>query len=329
MLGTAGCGGEDAPAAVTARPMVLGTAQEQPDPHARTTMVESAGEKGTRLVVVDLATGRRRVIARSSAVRGGDVGLAGPAFSPSGDYVAATTATQSADGRRMTEVIVAPVDGRDTARRVPGVRLVDVDGYRPVWTPDGRAIAVPHADDNGIDLIEVRSGRRRNLLSQAGDGVAFAPDGKTYTFNGPGGIWLGDASSGKTRRIARDARDATWSPDSQRLAYLSTRDHNGTFAVSERPRQPADEIYLANRDGGNPKRVTTTTADESGPLRWTVDGNTIVFSLFTDGRLTVRALDVAHRCTAALTLDVGARPPRGDLEDWDIRAKTGLVTEGC
>jgi Tol biopolymer transport system component len=139
------------------------------------------------------------VIARSSAVRGGDVGLAGPVFSPSGDQVAAASSTQSADGRRMTEVIVAPVDGRDAARRVPGVRLVDVDGYRPVWTPNGRAIAVPHADGDGIDLIEVRSGRRRNLLSQAADGVAFAPDGKTYTFNGPGGIWLGDASSGKTR----------------------------------------------------------------------------------------------------------------------------------
>jgi len=63
VLGTAGCGGEDAPAAVTARPMVLGTAPAHPDPHARTTMVESAGEKGTRLVVVDLATGRRRVMA--------------------------------------------------------------------------------------------------------------------------------------------------------------------------------------------------------------------------------------------------------------------------
>jgi hypothetical protein len=173
-IATAGCGGEDAPAAGAAQPVVLGTVPAHPDPHARTTMVESAGEKGTRLVVVDLATGRRRVIARSSAVRGGDVGLARPAFSPSGDQVAAASATQSADGRRMTAVIVAPVDGRNAARRVPGVRLVDVDGYRPVWTPDGGAIAVPHADGDGIDLIEVRSGRRRALLSKGGNGVAFA-----------------------------------------------------------------------------------------------------------------------------------------------------------
>jgi len=75
--------------------------------------------------------------------------------------------------------------------------------------------------------------------------------------------------------------------------------------------------------------VTTTTADEFGPLRWTLDGNTIMFSPFTDGRLTVRALDVTHRCTAALTVAAAARPPAGDLEDWDVRAWTGLVTEGC
>ena len=251
-IATAGCGGENAPATITAQPVVLGTAPAHPDPHARTTMVESAGKNGTRLVVVDLSTGRRRVIARSSAVRGGDVGLAGPAFSPSGDYVAAASATQSADGRRMTEVIVAPVDGRRAARRVPGVRLVNVDSYRPVWTPDGRAIAVPHADGDGIDLTDVRSGRRHTLVSHAGDGVAFAPDGKT-----------------------------------------------------------------------NPKRVTTTTPDESGPLRWTLDGNTIVFSVFAGGRLTVRVLDVTHRCTAALTLAAAARPPSGELEDWDMRAACG------
>jgi Tol biopolymer transport system component len=327
-LCAAGCGGDETPAAVSALPVVLGAAPAHVDRHARSAVVESLGNRGTRLVVVDVATGRRRIVARSWAVHGGEVGLAAPAFSPDGKQVAVASSTQSADGRRMTIVIVIAVSG-GRARHEPGVRLVDIDNYAPEWTPDGRAVAVPGAAGEGVDLVDVDSGRRRVLLSQGASAVTFAPDGKTYTFNGPGGLWLGDPSSGRVRRIAEDARDAAWSPDSRRLAYRSTRDHNGTFAVSEGPSQTAGEIYLADRDGSHSRRMTTTTGDERGPLQWTRDGGAVVFSLVVGGRPTTSALDVAHRCTAALMLPDAARPPGGDLGDWDLWATTSAATGGC
>jgi dipeptidyl aminopeptidase/acylaminoacyl peptidase len=324
----AGCGGNETPVAVSARPVALGAAPAHVDRHARSAVVENLGRRGTRLVIVDIATGRRRIVARSSAVHGGEVGLAAPAFSPDGKQVAVASSTQSTGGRRMTVVIVVAVSG-GRARHVPGVRLVDIDDYTPEWTPDGRAVVVPRAAGEGVDLVDVDNGRRRMLLSQGASAVTFAPDGKTYTFNGPGGLWLGDPSSGRVRRIAEDTSGAAWSPDSRRIAYLSTRDHNGMFAVSEGPRQTAGEIYLADRVGGKSRRMTTTSGDERGPLRWTRDGGAVIFALVVGGRLTTRALDVAHRCTTSLTLPNGARPPGGDLGDWDLWATTSAVTVAC
>jgi hypothetical protein len=125
-------------------------------------------------------------------------------------------------------VRVAPVQGAVTARPVPGLRLIDADGFRPVWTPDSKAIAVPAA--NSVDLVDVRSGRRRVLFRERRDDVAFAPDGKALAFDGPGGIWL-TTKNDPPRLIAKDAQDPVWSPDSERIAVDARRPRDRLLAL--------------------------------------------------------------------------------------------------
>ena len=65
-----------------------------------------------------------------------------------------------------------------------------------------------------------------------------------------------DSTTGQT--------DAVYSPDGDRIAYVSTRDNNA-------------EIYVMNADGSDPRRLTDTPASEAAPA-WTPDGKRIVYA---------------------------------------------------
>ena len=81
---------------------------------------------------------------------------------------------------------------------------------------------------------------------------AISPDGQTIAFSYQGDIYTVAASGGEARQLTTNpAYDAypIWSPDGQNIAFASTRE--GSF-----------DVYLMNRNGGNPTRLTTHSNDE-------------------------------------------------------------------
>jgi hypothetical protein len=327
--GLSGCGaGEARDITVSGRPVTVGRSSMRVHGPARIAAIQDDGPRGTRLVVTDLRTRRHRVAASSNAVRGGEVGLAAAAFSPSGDRVAVTSTHQLQDDRNATVVLIARTGGGHV-RRVPGVRLVDADNLALAWTPEGRSLAVPLGSGEGIDLVDAHSGRRRALLRGPARDVAFASNGKAYTFDGPGGIWLGDTRTGTVRRIVDEGTHAVWSGDSRHIAYLSARDHHGSFGVHEASDQPSDEVYVADADGRDQRRMTHTTSDESGPLIWIQDAGVVVYSRFGAYGPTTRALDVQRRCSEPLALPRAELPPQGDLSAWALRGASAAVHLAC
>ncbi len=108
--------------------------------------------------------------------------------------------------------------------------------------------------------------------AQAGDAPlwmrypAISPDGKTIAFCYQGDIFTVPTTGGKATQItsnpAFDTRPV-WSPDGKRIAFASSR--TGLF-----------DIYIVDKDGGAPTRLTTHSASEM-PEAF-LDDKTLLFS---------------------------------------------------
>lgn len=170
-----------------------------------------AAEEG-RVVVVDLASGRRTTL-RGPHLRAPSGGIE---FSPDGRYL--VVASDRADGLYAYDL------RRRRAIRVLAARAGSVVS----WSPDGRRIAFA---GRGVGVIDLRT-RSVKFLTEDGDDPAWSPDGTRIAFatdrEGTGRrcsedacypsreIDVVDADGGDRRRLTRtnaDESKPSWAPD--------------------------------------------------------------------------------------------------------------------
>ena len=168
-------------------------------------------------------------------------------------------------------------------------RLTDSPGrdFEPDWSPDGKTIVFSSDRDdpeNAQLYVMNRDGSAPHALMPfiAADFIAprWSPDGEWVLFHS------NQAVDGEPRfeiyKVRKDGTDLTnvsntpgnnfrgdWSPDGQRIVFVSERDGNR-------------ELYVMNADGSNQVRLTDSQADDNRP-RWSPDGSTILFEGNRDG----------------------------------------------
>lgn len=95
---------------------------------------------------------------------------------------------------------------------------------------------------------------------------AISPDGQTVVFSYKGDLFSVPASGGAARQLTSNAAyDAypVWGPDGKKIAFGSTRE--GSL-----------DVYVIDRNGGEPQRLTTSSASER-PVAWK-DSEHVLFS---------------------------------------------------
>jgi hypothetical protein len=174
-------------------------------------------------------SGLRSLRIRGSMIFGSDWDVSGPSWSPTGDRIAYNQVEPiSGDPAGHFRVHVVKPDGTGDVT-LPGPSDPLVHEAWPVWSPDGRWIAVEHfvfgepGDDWLAMLPGDGSGPGRDILPRgpaSPDGgivKTWSPDGtRVIAYNkGSGKAWSIDPTTGQVEDIAWPASDL---PDIRRLA---------------------------------------------------------------------------------------------------------------
>jgi hypothetical protein len=284
---------------------------EDADPHLDSLrFLDSAGAwspDGAKIALVVGARGDNHVAivdVRSRRIeREIDIQEAGqlwnPAWSPDGRSIAVSGSVGG-----LTDLFLIDVAG-GTSRRLTNDPYADL---QPEWSPDGRSLVF--VSDRGVE-------------SGGGSSASAAPAASTY---GDVGIWSLDVASGAQRQLVAPMPGATqinprFGPGGKDLYFLSDR-----AGVSDLYR-----LALADNQLFRVTRVATGVAGItrlSPALTVSQRNGLVLFSIFTDNRYEIHALDPeAARGEAVVANRDETAEARAALLPPQQATGTSLVTE--
>jgi dipeptidyl aminopeptidase/acylaminoacyl peptidase len=244
---------------------------------------------------------------------------ADPEISPDGRWIAYVRRS----GDIMTDRFRPSIWLIDTAsgRQMP----LATGASQPRWSPDSSRLAYIAAAEGGRAQLFVRwmaSGQAVAVtgLPDSPSSIAWSPDGRQIAY----AIFMPDEG---TRLGAPPTRPegAAWADPLQVITAVTYRADGQGYL-----RAGYDQLFLVSSEGGAPRQLSYGPYNNGGPLSWTPDGRTILFSgnrspnWEREGFNTeVYALDVASNRIVALTSRDGPDNEPAVSPDGRLVAYTG------
>lgn len=264
---------------------------------------------GRAIVLLDLATGARRLVSRESL----SAADSRPAFSPDGRQLAFLRNA----GMGLQRLLVS-----DVARPEQVGMIIDepreIAGFD--WNPTGTGVIFAARTGDRYALWEVsrRGGPAKPIRSEGGDlfNPSISAGGRIVAeaVSQDSDIWRGRVDGTGSAPLLRSTFEdsgAVPSPDQSQIAFISSR-------------SGSPQIWLADGDGGNAAQLTHLTGLRPGGLVWSPDGSRIAFHARGRGYAATYGLDLAHRTTRRLPGEPGAhRIPLGWSRAGDLLTATG------
>jgi len=156
-------------------------------------------------------------------------------------------------------------------------KLTDIEGdiVDYAWSPDSKRMVLVVSDADPSDDPEKMEGwKRKTKPPIVVDRYAFKNDQSGYLGKLRTHLHLFDIAAKKAEQITSgdfDDRNAAWSPDGTRIAFVSERDKD-----PDRTNNP-DIFVIDARAGATAVRLTTFAGPDEGKPAWSPDGKSIAY----------------------------------------------------
>ncbi|MBP8231170.1 MAG: S9 family peptidase [Rhizorhabdus sp.] len=170
-----------------------------------------------------------------------------------------------------------------TDRQKGSIWLVDVASGRqrplvegasqPRWSPDGRRLAYVAADAKGNAQLFVRwiaedATVRVTGLPDSPSAITWSPDGKSIAY-----IMRVPGEPMKLGKAPDKPEGAEWAKPLEVIDRIDYRSDGGGYV------EPGyDHVFLVAADGGPSRQLTSGDYQHGGPLSWSPDGRSLLFS---------------------------------------------------
>jgi TolB protein len=180
--------------------------------------------------------------------------------------------------------------------------------FCPVWSPDGKRLALVQGDRKGntdIVVLDVESGKVRRLTDSncINTDPTWNPAGTTLAFTSDraGGpqVFLMEEDGSNVRRLTQEGNyngSPCWSPTGSMIAYVSR--FEGKF-----------DLFVYKLGEGKAYQITTGVDSSESPS-WSPDERRLVFSSGSRGGMQLYTTDLSGNNLSRLTEFAGCQSPK-------------------
>jgi dipeptidyl aminopeptidase/acylaminoacyl peptidase len=235
-------------------------------------------------------------------------GESSPRWSPDGRYLSFVSSRQEAKGGQIWLMHRAGGEA---------IKLTDIKGGVSdyAWSPDSKRLVLVVTDPDPDEAAEPeKPGEAKTRKPIVVDRYAFKRDVRGYLDDRRSHLYLFDIDAKKQETLTSGAFDETspsWSPDGRQIAFIR---RHGDGDVDKAPNQ--DVFVVEARAGAEPRRLTTTTAQERGRPEWSPDGRMLVYQLGDENKYSAYVQDRL----AVVPVSGGAPRTLADGLDRPVRA---------
>ena len=192
-----------------------------------------------------------------------------PRISPNGKKIVyARNFMDIMKDRVRSNLWITDFDGADNRPLTTG----NLNDYSPRWSPDGKKLLYL-SNNNGTTQVYLRwmdtgqTAKLTNLTSSPGS-ISWSPDSRWIAFT----MFV----PGKNPRLStmpEKPKGADWAPAAKYIDKLTYRADGGGFL------DPGyRHIFVLPAQGGTPRQITSGSYNHAGPICWTKDSQSILFS---------------------------------------------------
>jgi dipeptidyl aminopeptidase/acylaminoacyl peptidase len=237
-------------------------------------------------------------------------GESSPRWSPDNKYLSFVSSRQGAKGGQLWLLNRAGGEA---------IKISDIKGgvSDHAWSPDSKRLVLVVQDPDPSDKdVDEKPDEKKTPKPIVIDRYHFKSDGDGFLRGERSHLYLFDVESKKAEILTPgkfEEESPAWSPNGQQIAFIRTH------GEADWEKMPNRDLFVVDaKAGAQPRRLTTTTAEESGRPAWSPDGRQIAYLLGDEVR------NSAYDQAQLMVIPASGGQPRSLTQTLDRPVSSGV-----